>query len=95
MLKGYIHELDEDPIAFSIDETRNIAICPPKKNSLLVGQQETIRRDIISGELNDGRNIKFIGCVYNGRMFEAQGYVYSSEYVFLIGRCLTYIMILR
>lgn len=78
MLKGYIHELDEDPIAFSIDETRNIDICPPK-NSLLVWQQETIRRDIISGELNDGRNIKFIGCVYNGRMFEAQGYVHSSE----------------
>lgn len=74
---------------------RGILLSAPQKNSLLVGQQETIRRDIISGELNDGRNIKFIGCVYNGRMFEAQGYVYSSEYVFLIGRCMTYIMILR
>lgn len=77
MLKGKIFDLEEDGLPFVINNEQ-IIVTPPD-TSIRWFSNELESKEIVKGKLSDGRPIVFFGCRYNGRWFDAQGYVYAHS----------------
>lgn len=80
MLKGYIWGLDSDSLPFTITDTQDIILNAPNDPTLR-WTRTVISKEILNGQLHDGRYIKFFGCRYDGYSLSVQGYVYAvSDY---------------
>lgn len=80
MLKGTLFDLEEDGLPFVIYNEDEIIVTP--HDGIIrwfESRPDPCPKEIVNGELSDGRPIRFFGCRYDGRAFSSQGYVYAHN----------------